>query len=49
MKKIYLSIICLVSLTFVNAQFEQYDFNQSISTLKLDETKNIEPSLNLKD
>ena len=49
MKKIYLSIICLISLSVVNAQFEQYDFNQSISTLKLDETKNIQPSLNIKE
>jgi hypothetical protein len=41
MKKIYLSIVYLASLNFVSAQFEQYDFNQSISTLKLDEAKNI--------
>ena len=49
MKKIYLSIIGLASFTFVNAQFEHYDFNQSISNVHLDEFKNIDPSTNSKE
>ncbi len=49
MKKIYLSVLGLASFTFVNAQFEHYDFNQTISTVHLDESKNILPSINFKE